>query len=73
MLDKFKNLAGGYGTYAAIIGGLVVATLGFLYGPVDLPGSFPDIPALSSDDYFKFLWEGVVLAFLRRGVGSLKK
>lgn len=70
MFDSLKNKLEGKKTYITVGAGLIVAAVGVLFGPVDLPGPV-DIPAVSSQEFFKLLWEGLIGTFIRAGVAKV--
>jgi hypothetical protein len=67
MLGNIKEKVSGYKTYITVALGLLIATAGVLFGPIDLPGNV-DIPAMTPTEYFQFIWANVVAVFLRMGV-----
>lgn len=69
MLEKLKAGLDGKKTYITLGLGVLVAVAGNLFGPIDLPGSY-DIPAVSSSDMWKIIWEGLAATFLRAGIAS---
>jgi len=69
MLDALKGKLEGKKTYVTVGVGLLVAAVGVLFGPVDLPGPV-DIPAVTPQDFFKLLWEGLLATFIRVGVAA---
>ena len=71
MLESLKEKIDGKKTYITVGIGLLVALVGVLVGPVDLPGNLPDIPAVTVQDFVKLLWEGAIGVFIRNGVAKL--
>lgn len=69
MFDSLKEKLDGKKTYITVGVGLLVAGAGVLFGPVDLPGPV-DIPAVTPQEFFKLLWEGLIGTFIRVGVAS---
>lgn len=69
MFDSLKGKLDGKKTYVTAAVGLIVAAVGVLFGPVGLPGGI-EIPAISSQDFFKYLWEALLVVFLRTGVAK---
>lgn len=70
MFDSLKGKLDGKKTYITVAVGLLVAACGVLFGPVDLPGPV-DIPAVTSQEFFKLLWEGLIGSFIRSGVSKI--
>ena len=68
MFDKLKEMLSGKKTHITVVTGLVVALMGVLFGPIDLPDPIPDIPKVEWSVFFKLLWEGGALSFLRMGI-----
>lgn len=69
MFSSLRGKLAGKKTYITVATGLIVAGVGVLFGPVDLPGPI-DIPAVTSQEFFKLLWEGLLGSFIRAGVAK---
>jgi len=70
MLDNLKAKVEGKKTYITAAAGILVAFVGFLFGPIDLAGV--SIPAISSNELWKLVWEAALVVFIRNGVSSSK-
>ena len=67
MLDKLKDKLSGQKTYITAGLGALVAIVGFVAGPVDLPGGV-EIPAMDAKTALEAVWVAAMAIFMRAGV-----
>lgn len=70
MFDSLKTKLDGKKTYITVGLGLLVAAVGVLFGPVDLPLGL-HVPAVTTNEFVKLLWEGLIAGCIRNGVAKL--
>lgn len=69
MFDSLKGKLDGKKTYITVGVGLLVVAVGVLFGPID--AGPVHIPAYTAQDFFKYLWEGLLATFIRTGVAKV--
>lgn len=69
MLKNLKEKLSGYKTYAVGGAAIAVGVLGYVFGPIDLPGAF-DIPALTIEQAGSCIWAGLLTLTGRAAVKS---
>ena len=65
-MDKILNFANGYKTYILGIVGVLVAFVGWAFGPIDVGSVHVD--ALSFKEFFEIVWGAGMAIFLRKGI-----
>lgn len=67
-MDKILNFASGYKTYITALVGILIAFVGWAFGPIEF-GSVV-VPDMSFKEFFEIFWAALLVIFLRKGIKS---
>lgn len=70
-MDKILNFANGYKTYITAVVGILIAFVGWTFGPIEVGNIV--VPDMTFKEFFTIAWEALMIIFLRKGIKTDSK